>query len=1592
MEPRSRIICCGLAAALALSLAGNLILAGRLAGNAQKTGNGTETVPVIDKQPDDILRITGSGFESWTRAFRIQFDRELADYDLTKMVEVEPAVEFTACREGGGTCRIYGEFQPGNFYRVTLRDTLAGVDGARLPGQRSLGFIASDLDSDLRFLTRGSLYPVDSAVWSLPVRITNPDADKVRVTVGRAYRSTLPNFFANPDERQTEPIREFDVPVRLRRNEPTPLDLDLREAGIPRTPGIYLVSLGEYSWWGGDRQRIVVVTDLALQAVRNRGELLFALRTLSGGTPVSGAEVTLYSAKMQKLAETNSDAEGFGRLDIPTLRDRKDYPALLLARQGDDCTYLKLSALQIRSEQPTAAAADAELRAFLFPERGICRPGETIALFGMLRDGRTLEEKGNVPAEFVVTTPAGKLFTRLPATGDSAGFYRAGVKLPPTAATGTYRVVLRPPGADSAVPAFGATAFSVGEYVPDQLRIRVAAEVSHATNPVPPSPATPAIAAPKPAAAVPQRRQAPRLARLTGNVGYYFGMPLRQGALNFSAEGQLGHFTPKGYPDFTFGYASPDFRPVRLTGRGTCDDAGNFSAEFELPEYDRPPALPVIYRVSAFARGAAGGRGVTGSEELTVHYADFYLGTKVVEEEPDFQRFELVALTPREEPLNPGERKFRLQLNRLEWNYVTRELDNRLSRVWQQEAIPVRNEALELDNAGRFTVRLPAPGRYQLAILDTAGNTLNSIEFWHNRGEAGSRAANPAVLSFELDRENYRPGDTARLTFLSPVSGNGVIVSGGTRLGKPLTVKVRAGRNTIELPVPGNLNTGNWFAGITVVGRAGNDADPLRLFGLAELEIDQNARRLDVTLDAPPLCRPGGRATLSLTLRAPDGKPVPGRVQLWAVDAGVLALTGFKTPDPFRFFFGQSGCPFEFGDAYPELYPQLAIGRRLIGGGDKAPVYFAGDGEKLKAPAIVLLDATDVPADGRLKLELPLPNHTGALRLMAVASAGERAGAAETDLVLRDEISLQITAPRFVAPGDEFEVLLEGMNHELEASNGTWDVTATGTAGSTIQRKGELTLVKGVPQTARIRLRAPGTPGEIRVSAALALGRCGAGDEVVIPVRSPFPAVETLTVSTVAPGEKRDFQAPEQGSLEIGSPVLAVTGALEWLNNYPYGCVEQTAAGAFPFLAVKPLIRAGVIPAFFAEDADHRLRDAIARIETMRLQDGAFAMWPGERRSWGEGSLFVFHFLLEADSSGIPLEPEYRRSMIRFLQKYIEKTANPIASRAYAAYVLALADPANAGAYARLVLSDADGLFERFLGGAALIRANSAAEGMQVLEPLLKSNFWRAGDAPDGFHSQTRRLGLSLWILTELLPDSPANPLLARELGAAITPAGNWGSTQENAWAVLGLSRYAAREGSGPVEARITVDGRTEALSGCLRLAGKIPAVVENRGRTPVYVYTRARILPKTCEPFAAGFTIRREYLNTAGRSVTSCETGDLLEVRLTITADAATENVVICDLLPGGLEIEDERLATRSATFASTPENRQFSPRAMEKRFDRFVAFGDFLSPGTAEVRYRVRATVRGKFALPPSQIEAMYQPGLRATAGAGDGMFLVR
>ena len=150
----------------------------------------------------------------------------------------------------------------------------------------------------------------------------------------------------------------------------------------------------------------------------------------------------------------------------------------------------------------------------------------------------------------------------------------------------------------------------------------------------------------------------------------------------------------------------------------------------------------------------------------------------------------------------------------------------------------------------------------------------------------------------------------------------------------------------------------------------------------------------------------------------------------------------------------------------------------------------------------------------------------------------------------------------------------------------------------------------------------------------------------------------------------------------------------------------------------------------------------------MRRYDGCYSMWPGERASWMAGSFFAWHFLLEAELAGYPLPEEEKRQIVTLLRRYVNDRGNSAEERGYACYLLALADPASAEAPARAVISENPELFSRFLAGAALIRANFAADGARVIGPLLNHPFHlysrRSGGALD---SEERRLGLALWIL-----------------------------------------------------------------------------------------------------------------------------------------------------------------------------------------------------------------------------------------------------
>ncbi len=1555
----------------------------------QNVQNGTQASAQQELVPFEPVYVK---FYTWNGGFfELDFPASIKACNYRDYITVTPKVDFSVQKRYSSELRIYGNFKPEQVYHVKLKPGLEAAQPEFSNGkkryvaskkEKNYSFIPDDLDPETEFLTNGFIYPLHAEIRELPLRITNPGKN-VEVSVRKAHLKDAYALQNRSFESVSQPVISKNLPVNVKKNERTAVGLELDKLGLERKPGLYIIEIkpADGGYYDHDTATMLV-TDMALACVTDHDSIKIAVSSIATAKPVVGASVKVYSAKRRLLCTVVTDANGFASVSKDIVRksgDESDRIELLVAEKDDDVSFISMdSADWIGRKELSPVTVDKE-NAFVYMERDICRPGEKITAFFMFRDA-----SGNaypdVPCSWIISYPNGRTLKKETVTADSAGCGRITLELPANAPTGTYSVELCPSGDSESRSLYGDSSFTVAEYVPDTLKVTASSSVSEHSDGLNLS--------------------------VEGGAKYYFGAPLQGGLMNFVVRASWGKFKPDAFKDYSFNGDASQERLNGLSGSysmdGTTDDNGNYRAQIKLNKVV-PAASPIVFDVTASAQSGAGGRSVSGrAKSFTYHVAPYYVGVKEQSADEQSKTFSVIAVTPDGKRIMPNASSLEFRLVQLTWDYTQRESSNGrwywewklVEQVLEKGGIKFQQDLLLLN--------LHKGGNYELRIVDTKQDdlVLARYPFWFYGGEAGERSSNPNILSFALDRESGKPGDTVAVTFESSVTGTGMMASGSAHIDRQERFNVKPGKNTVNVTIPADIASGSYYAYIVLAGRTGEkDVNGSRCAGIVEIPVDLDSRKLTVELNAPELARPEETLALNVKLKNASGAPESGTVQVWAVDAGVLALTGFKTPDPFSYFFGSYGCPWQAADVYNQLYDQISLERKLIGGDGVAAALASNlseRSEQQEAAAAFLLDTLNVPASGSVSASVKLPKHTGALRIMAVAVNDKKLGSGERDLTMRDELSLKVTAPRVLAPEDTFSIAVDAFNHDLAAKDAV--ITVDSVSGAELLNgkdyRSNLVLEKGKSAALKdITFKVASDAETVRCRVNMTLGGRTVREDVAVTVRAPLPSHNELKIEALASGAEKTYTVGKFGKIEVGSPVLFVSGALEFLKNYPYGCLEQTVSGAFPYLAVKPLTDAGVLDPLYALSAGTVIESAFSRLRQLQCGSGYYSMW-GEDSRWFEGTLYAWHFMAEADAGGYDVLNESKKDkIISNLRQICNNRQNTLATRAYACYILSLLDMTNAGRYAELIVSEDDITdYQRFLCAAAMIRSGRASEGMKILEPLMDKKFWieSDGDRFSHFDSEVRRMGLALWILADIKPDAAVCDQLALEIQSRIQKHGHWGTTQNNAWCALGLSRLAARDASGGRKLNAHVNGSR--LDGMKRFSKAGETVtVKNTGDAHVYIYVTERVTPKTFEPENNEFIIKKTFLNANGEPVASAMAGELLTVQIEVTTKGVLyEDVVLCDLLPGGLEIEDETLLTRASFMPLKNGDDLFRYRPLrERRFDRFLAFGDISSRKSGShytISYRVRAVARGTFAMPPVQIESMYAPEQRATGRSSE------
>ena len=1508
------------------------------------------------------------------------------DFPLAANVRLSPEVKnLELGRSYPNAWDFSGSFQPEQMYELTIRRGVSSSIGEVIQNDMVFNIKIPPLSPKVRFLTSGPYYPSgkgkeQAANWHLPLSITN--LNRVYITLYKAYENNLAlrqGLGYNWMDHQRK-LKTIEKQIDSVKNCEQLLDLDLTDLLGEDGCGIYSVLVRDADMNTYDRVD-VILSDLGLTMVVDlpgrRCQVL--IRNLSTGAPVAEADVQVVSKKNQPVANGKSDASGMVKMEfLPQFDDEEDFPDIVVVRSGTDATYMLLNSSHqhdlsvfVNDGLPFVEGPEA----FVYTERGVCRPGETMTVSLYTRERKEASTVAvTTLCQLTVCDPMGSIFITERIATDSYGFATLPVKIPANARTGKYSVRC---GIDDKT-IWGQSEFMVASYVPDRIKVRLESEKT---------------------SLVPEDILACQVSAM-----YYFGQAVTRSQCDFRVFTALAQHPPH-WGDYQVG-DQDRFLPGKTYEKRNIDLNGAGSLVYPgFAALGGQAFSPVSLLAEATVR-EPGGRGV--SERMTVlcHPTPYYLGIRHENSETTRKdtvqlQFRRLAWTAQEEvpvealPLN-------LQLFKLSWDFVRKvNKEGESQYTWEEvRTLVPRSLKLELtERDGELLLKNLSDGRYEL-IAEAKNGLHTRMTFWHWQGEGGCRSLNPNVLSFVTDREQYAPGDTAEVTLFASEAGYLHVAQGERRLEDGFVQTVNKGFFRFRIAIPLTVSTAHYFAGVTLVS-PGRSAT--RSFGLLRLSLDQAVNRLSIELLAPAKAAPNEEIRVEIKLTGADAKPRAGQVQLFAVDEGILALTRYATPDIFAFFHGRHFCHFSFYDMYSALFPDIRISSESRIGGDgvqQGMIKYLSD-TKGKAPALWIGPAVMVPASGETALQMQLPDHVGALRIMAVGVSKTCIGSAAQELLMRDLITVLPTAPRAVAPGDEFQLTLTAFNHELPDGTAELEVQLPSTLVAKSETKHTFALPKGASHTIKIPCVAGGTLGSWDLVGTLKLASSSQRCVFPITVRSQVPVV-TMTVNMAVPaGEsvrvpfaQTDWRGTPTVKLRISaSPALGVKDALDWLNDYPYGCLEQTTATAFPFLGLDNMLKAGLLTTNMLPAVRSRAEQAITAILAMMRSDGSFAMWPGSSWQMPEASVFAAHFLFAAEKIlDNPLDQEIQLKIKMYLRQQAVNAANPRWQRAYASYVLALTADSFFLQTARNLLLEQKEDMPSFMAAAALIRGGYAAEGSVHLRRVLDREIWRnqEAEATSSFsNDQTCRQSMVLAILMDIMPNHPACFRLATELQNALrTDGSGWGTTHINAWATYGLAAFAAQHGVGKALGSLQAGSsikkpiNTEKIQE-FDLESSQEIVLENTGTAPYYVRLLSTGIPQRLEERRDILEIKRQYLTAEGKEVTRVEQGQLLTVKISINAVGKMEDLVLIDLLPGGLEIEDELLATR-AYAAPLPDNRtKQNLRAIfiEKRDDRFLFFGDMLGGGSGEISYQVRAVSRGKFVLPPMRIEGMYDPEVQGT-----------
>jgi alpha-2-macroglobulin len=1327
--------------------------------------------------------------------------------------------------------------------------------------------------------------------------------------------------------------------------------------------------------------RNILVSDIGLIAKQgSSNELFIAATDIKSAQPLKDIDLFVYNYQNELISKAKSDSQGVVTIDC------ESKPYLIVAQKDGQNGYLRLDhgqALSMSHFDTSGARIKQGLKGFLYGERGVWRPGDSIYLTFILLDLNKKLPKDH-PVIFELRNSKNQLVKRVKKTQSKNGFFSVKFDTDQDAPTGNWNAKVK----------IGGVTFEKNIKVETVMPNRLKVNLDFGKN-----------------------VESIEQGLLKGNLSSTW----LHGAVakNLKADVKLAFTTGKTtfpkYSEYIFDDPASKYRPEKQDiFEGTLDEKGMAAFEAETSAQSVSPGmLKANFTTRIFEPG-----GAFSIDRYSIPYHPYkrYVGVRLPKGDKargmlltDTEHLAQIAMVDTKgNPVPKGEVKVELYKVKWRWwwakgNDAIADYIGRSSyRAIQRDVLKIKNGKAEW----KFQIKYPSWGRYFVRVYDNNGrHSTGKITYIDWPGWAGRSTDNTpsgaSVLNFSADKESYKVGEKVILTIPTGKKGRGLVsCETGSSIVKTDWFEADGKASTRFEFIATKEMAPNVYVNVTFLQphmQTSNDL-PIRMYGVIPVKVFNPATLIKPKITCLDVFVPGEAAMIKVAEEAGNSMTYT----LAIVDDGLLDLTRFKTPDPWNHFYKRESLGIKTWDLYNYVVGAYGgtLENLLAIGGDES----LSKGENKKAnrfpPMVRFIGPFDLEKGKTNTHKVDVPQYLGSVRVMAVAGSDRAFGFDEKNVFVRKPLMILGTLPRVIGPEEEVSLPISVFAMEKKIKK----VEITVTANDLISVDGSdtktLSFTEPGDQIVSFKIKAGFLAGIGKVTMTAKSGKESVEQTIELDVRIPSKEVTDVVNATLLEDEKweQDISMPgitgtNSALLEVSRiPPLDLSKRLQYLIRYPHGCVEQTTSSVFPQLYLGKLLK---LSSDKQDKIQRNITAGINRLRTFQTQEGGFGYWPGSGESNAWCSNYAGHFLVEAKKAGyaVPVELLDDWKMFQRNEARLWTTGSNRSGliQAYRLYTLALSGAPELGAMNRLREEQAGLSIPVRWRLAAAYQLAGQPEAAHFLIRNAEIDVKKYRELSNTYGSDIRDKAMILESLCLLDRRDKAGPLVY-EISEVLSN-GKWLGTQTTAYSLIAMATYAGvSDKTKKMEFDLIWNGRNLgtvlSLSPILQQKLDVDDNVANNiqivNKGDVQIYPRlilTGIPPVGSEQAAAnGMSLNVRYYLPNGEAIDTVQlsqgTDFIAEVTIkNIGRVGKYEEVALTHIFPSGWEIHNTRMDSDSK---KKRKNADFEYQDI--RDDRVYTYFDIKQGEKKVFKILLNASYLGKYYQPMVSAETMYDAAINA------------